>query len=88
MSIYDGVIIEDDVFIGPSVVFTNVKFPKSSSPVNKNYDKTLVKKSASIEQIQQLYGIVRKKSVCYAGSVVTKNLEEKFLILRQSSTIY
>ena len=50
MSIYDGVIIEDDVFIGPSVVFTN-EILKSSSPVNKNYDKTLVKSPQVLEQI-------------------------------------
>ena len=48
VSIYDGVVIEDDVFIGPSVVFTNVKFPRSNSPVNKNYDKTVIKRGVSI----------------------------------------
>ena len=81
VSIYDGVVIEDDVFIGPSVVFTNVKFPKSSSPVNKNYEKTLVKKSASIGANSTIICGNTLGENCFvgAGSVVTKSLEENSL---------
>ena len=81
VSVYDGVIIEDDVFIGPSVVFTNVKFPKSSKPVSKNYDQTLVKKSASIGANSTIVcgNILGKNCFVGAGSVVTKNLEENCL---------
>ena len=50
VSVYTGVICEDDVFLGPSMVFTNVKLPRSEFPQrnSKHYSRTLVKKSASI----------------------------------------
>ena len=47
VSVYSGVEIEDDVFLGPSMVFTNVNAPRSFIE-QKNYSKTLVKKGASI----------------------------------------
>lgn len=46
VSIYDGVILEDFVFVGPSVVFTNVKFPRSHR--KGKFEETLVKRNASI----------------------------------------
>lgn len=48
VSIYEGVTCEDDVFIGPSVVFTNVINPRSSIPRRDEFRPTLVKKGASI----------------------------------------
>jgi len=48
MSIYTGVICEDDVFLGPSMVFTNVINPRSAIIRKTEYLKTLVKKGASI----------------------------------------
>tara|TARA_Y100000768_G_scaffold521_1_gene408 strand:+ start:46894 stop:47475 length:582 start_codon:yes stop_codon:yes gene_type:complete len=50
VSVYEGVELEDYVFCGPSMVFTNIKIPRSEFPQNKssNYKKTLVRKSASI----------------------------------------
>ena len=47
VSVYSGVEIEDDVFLGPSMVFTNVNAPRSFIE-QKNYAKTVVKKGASI----------------------------------------
>ena len=81
VSVYDGVIIEDDVFIGPSVVFTNVKFPKSTSPVNKNYEQTLVRNSATIGANSTIVcgNTLGKNCFVGAGSVVTKNLEDNSL---------
>ena len=48
VSVYEGVTLEDDVFCGPSCVFTNVKTPRSADPRNtaSDYRKTLVKKGA------------------------------------------
>ena len=47
VSIYEGA-IESNVFCGPSVVFTNVKYPVSTKKVlKKNYEKTLVQKGAT-----------------------------------------
>ena len=53
VSIYEGVELEDYVFCGPSMVFTNINLPRSEFPQRgtKFYKKTLIKKSASLEQI-------------------------------------
>jgi len=48
VSIYTGVICEDDVFLGPSMVFTNITNPRSKVVRKGMYEKTLVKKGASI----------------------------------------
>ena len=47
VSVYNGVTCEDDVFIGPSVVFTNVINPRSAIE-KKKFKKTIVRKGASI----------------------------------------
>src|SRR6476660_1460535 len=48
VSIYEGVICEDDVFLGPSMVFTNVINPRSAVSRKNEYLQTLVRKGASI----------------------------------------
>jgi UDP-2-acetamido-3-amino-2,3-dideoxy-glucuronate N-acetyltransferase len=48
VSIYEGVELEDDVFCGPSCVFTNVLNPRSHVSRKHEYRKTLVKRGASI----------------------------------------
>lgn len=48
VSIYTGVTCEDDVFLGPSMVFTNVVNPRSAVNRRGSYSRTLVKKGASI----------------------------------------
>ncbi|WP_413171082.1 acyltransferase [Anabaena azotica] len=50
VSLYEGVILEDYVFCGPSMVFTNIKTPRCEYPRNTSdhYQKTLVKRGASI----------------------------------------
>ncbi len=48
VSIYEGVICEDHVFLGPSMVFTNVYNPRSGVERKDEYRKTIVKKGASI----------------------------------------
>lgn len=48
VSIYTGVICEDDVFLGPSMVFTNISNPRSAVIRRGQYEKTVVKKGASI----------------------------------------
>ena len=48
VSIYDAVRLEDDVFCGPSMVFTNVINPRSSIERKNEYKQSLVKKGASI----------------------------------------
>jgi UDP-2-acetamido-3-amino-2,3-dideoxy-glucuronate N-acetyltransferase len=48
VSLYDGVELEDEVFCGPSCVFTNVKNPRSEISRRAAYQKTLVRRGASI----------------------------------------
>jgi len=48
VSIYEGVTLEDDVFCGPSMVFTNIITPRSHWPRKNKYKKTLVKKGATL----------------------------------------
>jgi UDP-2-acetamido-3-amino-2,3-dideoxy-glucuronate N-acetyltransferase len=48
VSLYDGVQLEDEVFCGPSCVFTNVANPRAAIPRRHEFVKTLVKRGASI----------------------------------------
>jgi UDP-2-acetamido-3-amino-2,3-dideoxy-glucuronate N-acetyltransferase len=48
VSIYDRVELEDDVFCGPSMVFTNVINPRSAIPRKDEYKKTLIRKGATL----------------------------------------
>jgi len=48
VSIYDAVTLEDDVFCGPSMVFTNVYNPRAAVPRKLEYRRTLVRRGASI----------------------------------------
>ena len=80
VSVYEGVELEDYVFCGPSMVFTNVKVPRSEFPQKGSsfYDRTIVKKSASIgANATILCGItIGRNSIIGAGSVVTKDVLE------------
>ena len=53
VSIYSGVFLEDDVFCGPSVVFTNVKNPRSEINQKHNFLKTMVKRGATVGVMPQ-----------------------------------
>ena len=78
VSIYEGVELEDYVFCGPSCVFTNIKIPRSEFPHRGNefYQKTLVKKSASIGANATIVcGItIGEYSFIGAGAIVTKDV--------------
>ncbi len=77
VSLYDGIVIEDDVFIGPNAVFCNDKYPKSK---NKNFklEPILIKKGASIgANATILPGVtVGEGALVGAGSIVTKDVEK------------
>jgi len=80
VSIYEGVELEDYVFCGPSMVFTNITTPRSEFPQkgSKFYNKTLVKKSASIGANATIIcgNTIGKYSLIGAGSVVTKSIPD------------
>ncbi len=85
VSIYEGVELEDYVFCGPSMVFTNVLRPRSEFPQqgSKHYKKTLVKKSASIgANATILCGIIiGQYSLIGAGSVVINDIPDFALVV-------
>ena len=73
VSVYDAVTLEDDVFCGPSMVFTNVINPRSHVPRKDEYRRTLVKRGATIGANATIVcGVtLGEYSFVGAGSVVT-----------------
>lgn len=86
VSIYSGVTCEDDVFLGPSMVFTNVINPRSFIERKDEFKPTLVKKGASIgANATILCGIeIGKYALIGAGAVVTKSVPDYALIIGNS----
>ena len=78
VSLYEGVILEDYVFCGPSMVFTNVKTPRCEFPRNTSNDylRTLVKRGTSIGANATIVcGItLNEYAFVAAGAVVTKDI--------------
>ena len=83
VSVYEGVELEDDVFCGPSMVFTNVGTPRSHVNRRGEYERTLVKKGASIGANATIVcgNALGKFSFVGAGSVVTKNVKDYALVV-------
>ncbi len=78
VAVYEGVELEDYVFCGPSMVFTNIMIPRSKYPQaeSKFYLKTLVKEGSSIGANTTIMCGVTLGRFCFigAGSVVIKNV--------------
>jgi len=74
VSIYSGVICEDDVFLGPSMVFTNIMNPRSAIIRKEEYKQTLVRKGASIGANATIIcgNEIGEYALIGAGAVVTK----------------
>src|SRR5688572_24712495 len=85
VSIYEGVILEDYVFCGPSMVFTNVKNPRSAFPRNPadGYLKTLVKYGATIGANATIVcgTTIGRWAFIAAGTTVTKDVPDYALML-------
>ncbi len=85
VSVYEGVILEDYVFCGPSMVFTNVKTPRSAYPRNtaKDYFVTRVGRGASIGANATIVCGVNVGAWAFvaAGAVVTKDVPDYGLIM-------
>lgn len=83
VSLYEGVELEDDVFCGPSCVFTNDLTPRAAYPKGReNYKKTLIKKGASIGANATIVcgHTVGRYAMVAAGSVVTKDVPDYCLV--------
>ena len=85
VSVFEGVELEDYVFCGPSMVFTNIIYPRAEFPQNESllYKKTLVKKSASIgANATILCGItIGSYAFVGAGTVVLSDVPDFALIV-------
>ncbi|MGH7653035.1 MAG: acyltransferase [Gemmatimonadaceae bacterium] len=82
VSIYEGVELEDDVFCGPSMVFTNVINPRSHVPRKNEYRRTLVGRGATIGANATVVCGVTLGAYCFvgAGAVVTKDVPPYALV--------
>lgn len=76
VSIYDAVTLEDDVFCGPSMVFTNVRNPRSAVSRKNEYRRTLVRRGASIGANATIVcgHEIGEYAFVGAGAVVTKDV--------------
>jgi UDP-2-acetamido-3-amino-2,3-dideoxy-glucuronate N-acetyltransferase len=83
VSIYTGVTCEDDVFLGPSMVFTNVTNPRSAINRRGQYATTTVKKGASIGANATIVcgHDIGEFAFIGAGAVVTKNVPAYALVI-------
>ncbi len=84
VSVYEGVELEDYVFCGPSMVFTNIVLPRSEFPQRGKgfYKKTIVKKSATIgANATIICGItIGRYALIGAGSTITKDVPDFALV--------
>ncbi len=83
VSIYTGVTCEDDVFLGPSMVFTNITNPRSEVVRRGEYEKTLVRKGASIGANATIVcgHDIGEYAFIGAGAVVTKEVPPYALVV-------
>ena len=82
VSIYDAVTLEDDVFCGPSMVFTNVHNPRAAVIRKDEYRRTLVKKGATIGANATIVCGVTLGEYAFiaAGAVITKDVKPHALM--------
>jgi UDP-2-acetamido-3-amino-2,3-dideoxy-glucuronate N-acetyltransferase len=83
VSVYEGVELEDDVFCGPSMVFTNVINPRSAVSRKNEYQKTLVKRGATLGANSTILCGSTLGEYCFvgAGAVVTDDVPAYALML-------
>ena len=82
VSIYDAVHIEDDVFCGPSMVFTNVYNPRSAVTRKDEYRKTLIRKGATLgANCTIVCGVtVGEYAFVAAGAVINRDVKSYALM--------
>ena len=83
VAIYGGITVEDDVFLGPSCVLTNVTNPRSQVSRKSLYEKTLIKRGATIAANATIVCGITLGRYCFigAGVVVTKDIPDYGLVL-------
>lgn len=82
VSLYSGVTCADDVFLGPSVVFTNVRNPRSAVPRRDQYQPTVLERGVSVGANSTIVCGVRLGEYAFvgAGSVITRDVPAYALV--------
>ena len=82
VSVYEGVTLEDDVFCGPSMVFTNVHNPRSGVPRKDEYRPTLVRRGATLGANCTIVcgATIGHHAFVAAGAVVTSDVKPYALV--------
>jgi UDP-2-acetamido-3-amino-2,3-dideoxy-glucuronate N-acetyltransferase len=83
VSVFEGVTIEDDVFIGPSAVFTNVKRPRAFVRRAPNFERIVVRRGATLGANSTILTGVELGQYCFvgAGAVVRTNVPAFALVV-------
>ncbi len=83
VALYTGTVIEDDVFLGPSCVLTNVTNPRSQVKRHSLYEKTLIRRGATVGANATIVcGVtLGRYSFISAGAVVTRDVPDYALIV-------
>ena len=89
VSLYTGVTLEDDVFCGPSMVFTNVMTPRSHVSRKHEYQRTIVKRGASLGANCTIVcgHTIGRYAFVGAGAVVTSDVPDHALVVGNPSRI-
>ena len=89
VSVYEGVEIEDNVFCGPSCVFTNVTTPRAHFPVHGAYARTLIKEGASLGANCTIVcgHTVGRSALIGSGAVVTKDVPDNVVVAGNPATV-
>ena len=88
--LFEGVTLEDNVFVGPHVVFTNVRLPRAFSKRARAFDLTTVKRGVSIgANATIMCGIeIGEFAMVGAGSVATKNVAPYSVVVGNPAKLY
>lgn len=83
VSIYSGTVIEDDVFLGPSCVLTNITNPRSQVKRHSLYERTFIRRGATIGANATIVCGITLGRYCFigAGAVVVRDVPDYTLIL-------